>query len=118
MSLPIVWIDQIFTKLTLVYGRDFLSRWEGVNMADMKADWADELDGLDRSPKRVAYALQNLPTSRPPTVLEFRAIAWKMPAEGNNALLEMKAHKGSPPSFYTLAKIAAIKAAARAKEAA
>lgn len=29
MSLPAAWIDKIFTKLTLAYGRDFLGRWEG-----------------------------------------------------------------------------------------
>ena len=96
MSLPIVFVDQIFSKLTLIYGRDFAGRWEGMNVADVKADWAHELDGLDRSPQRIAYALKNLPISKPPTVLEFRATAWKMPAASNDALLEMKAHRGVP----------------------
>ena len=109
MSLPIVFVDQIFSKLTLIYGRDFAGRWEGMNVADVKADWAHELDGLDRSPQRIAYALKNLPISKPPTVLEFRATAWKMPAQENNALLEMLAHKGSKPSLETLAAIAKIK---------
>lgn len=109
MSLPIVFIDQIFAKLTLIYGRDFAGRWEGMNVSDVKADWAHELDGLDRSPQRIAYALKNLPLSKPPTVLEFRATAWKMPAVSNDALLEMKAHKGCAPSLETLAAIARIK---------
>ena len=114
MSLPIFFIDQIFSKLTLIYGRDFAGRWEGMNVADVKADWAHELDGLDRSPQRIAYALKNLPISKPPTVLEFRATAWKMPAESNNALLEMKAHRGVAPSLETLAAIAKIKQGATA----
>ena len=118
MSLPIEFVDHIFSKLTLIYGRDFSGRWEGMNIADVKADWAHELDGLDKSPKRIAYALKNLPTSKPPTVLEFRATVWKMPAETNNALLEMKAHRGAAPSLETLAKIAAIRATAKAMGAA
>lgn len=114
MSLPLAFVDQIFAKLTLIYGRDFAGRWEGINIADVKADWAHELDGLDRSPQRISYALKNLPHSKSPTVLEFRAIAWKMPTETNNALFEMKAHKGSPPSLATLAAIAKIKLGAHA----
>ena len=109
MSLPSNWIDTIFSKLTLIYGRDFAGRWEGMNIADVKADWAHELDGLDASPQRIAYALKNLPASKPPTVLEFRATAWKMPAETNNALLEMKAHRGTPIPAAIRAQIEKLK---------
>ena len=80
MSLPAAWVDKIFTKLALVYGRDFSSRWEGLNLTDVKTDWGHELDGYDRHPKAIAYALQNLP-ARPPTVLEFRSIARAAPSE-------------------------------------
>lgn len=118
MSLPSNWIEPIFTKLTLIYGQQFLRRWQDLDLDAVKDDWAHELDGLDHSPKRIAYALQNLPPEKPPTVLEFRAIAWRMPVEGNDTLLEMKAHKGSPPSLETLAKIAAIRATAKAMGAA
>jgi hypothetical protein len=95
MSLPSAWVEPIFTKLTLIYGQAFLRRWQDLDMEAVKADWAHELDGFERTPKRIAYALQNLPIDRPPTVLEFRAIAWKMPSE-KDALIEMKAHRGSP----------------------
>ncbi len=72
MSLPDVWVDRIFTKLSLTYGRDFLSRWEGLELDDVKADWAHELSGMAVRPERIRYALENLPASKPPTVLEFR----------------------------------------------
>jgi len=72
MSLPDVWVDRIFTKLALVYGRDFLSRWEGLELDDVKADWAHELSGMAVRPERIRYALENLPASKPPTVLDFR----------------------------------------------
>lgn len=75
------WVDKIFKKLTLVYGRDFNSRWEGLSANDVKIDWAHELAGLQENPSRIAFALQNLPPAKPPTVLEFRALAQRMPAE-------------------------------------
>jgi hypothetical protein len=67
-------VDAIFTKCALVYGRDFLSRWEGQDLAEVKADWERELSGFLNQPAAVLHALQNLPADKPPTVLQFRAI--------------------------------------------
>jgi hypothetical protein len=74
MSLPETWVDRIFTKLSLVYGHQFLSRWDGLAMADVKADWAHELRGFAQNPGAISYALEHLPPGKAPTVLEFRAI--------------------------------------------
>jgi hypothetical protein len=73
MSLPDAWTDRIFDKLALVYGHQFLSRWDGMDLTRVKADWAHELRGLAQSAKAIAYGLEHLP-AKPPTVLEFRAI--------------------------------------------
>lgn len=81
MSLPLPWVNKIFDKLTLVYGRTFLDRWAGLDLDTVKADWAHELDGLDRSPKSITYALQHLDPDRAPTVLQFRTLAYKAPAD-------------------------------------
>lgn len=79
MSLPVAWIDKIFTKLTLVYGRDFLGRWEGLDLNAVKSDWAHELAGFERFPEGIAYALTHLDPIRPPTVFQFRDLARKAP---------------------------------------
>lgn len=79
--LPMDWVDKIFKKLTLVYGRDFQSRWEGLDTMEVKVDWAHELAGFQDNAKAISHALQNLPHGKPPTVLEFRALALKCPAE-------------------------------------
>lgn len=79
MSLPLPWVDKIFSKLTLVYGRDFIGRWEGLELADVKTDWSHELAGFENFPEGIAFALQNMPANKPPTVLEFKAIALKAP---------------------------------------
>ena len=72
-------VDMVFTKLNLIYGRDFSSRWEGIDTQDVKNDWCHELGGFERRPMAIAYALQNLPATKPPTVLEFRAIVLRAP---------------------------------------
>lgn len=79
MSLPLSWVDKIFHKLTLIYGRDFIGRWEGLELADVKTDWSHELSGFENFPDAIAFALQNMPTNKPPTVLEFRAMALRAP---------------------------------------
>lgn len=79
-------VDVVFKKLSLVYGRDFTGRWEGLDLVDVKSDWCHELAGFEKHPYAIKYALQNLP-QKPPTVLEFRAIARRAP-EPDKPLLE------------------------------
>lgn len=78
MSLPANWTDKIFMKLTLAYGRDFLARWEGIDINDVKSDWGHELAGFAEHPEAIAYALANLPP-KAPSVIEFRALARRAP---------------------------------------
>lgn len=79
MSLPAAWIDKIFTKLTLAYGRDFLGRWEGIDLNAVKSDWAHELAGFERFPEGIAHALTHLDPAKPPTVFQFRDLVRKAP---------------------------------------
>lgn len=79
MSLPAAWVDKIFAKLLLTYGRDFSARWEGQDIAAVKADWGHELSALFAHPNAVSYALQSLP-EKPPSVVEFKRIARNAPA--------------------------------------
>jgi hypothetical protein len=79
MSLPLPWVDRIFDKLTLVYGRDFAGRWDGLSLDVVKFDWAHELSGFENYPESIKHALQILPPSKPPTVLEFRNLANSCP---------------------------------------
>jgi len=81
MSLPSPWVDRIFEKLLLTYGRNFLDRWTGLDIESVKADWAFELDGFDKLPQSIKFALENLNPDRPPSVREFRALAYRCPKE-------------------------------------
>lgn len=105
MSLPAAWTDRIFEKLTITYGRDFLSRWEGMDLNAVKSDWAHELSGLFRHPSSIAWALDHLP-EKPPTVGQFRRIANEMPAQ-SEPRLEYEA-AGMERIASELAKLAPI----------
>ena len=87
-ALPLAWVEKIFRKLTVVYGRDFMARWEGQEINDVIEDWAEELAGFVNWPEAIAWALKNLPDSKPPTVLEFRALCFKAPKPERLALPE------------------------------
>ena len=87
-TLPLAWVEKVFRKLTVVYGRDFMARWEGQEINDVIEDWAEELSGFVNWPEAIAWALKNLPDSKPPTVLEFRALCFKAPKPERLALPE------------------------------
>ena len=67
-------VELIFAKCNLVYGRDFSGRWEGMEMAEVKADWMRELGATLDKPQAVKHALTNLPDDKAPTVLQFRRL--------------------------------------------
>ena len=85
MSIPVEWVDRIFTKLSLAYGREFIGRWEGLSIGDVKTDWAHELAGFENWPEAIAFAFDHLP-EKPPTVQQFRGICMKAPAKQHLAL--------------------------------
>lgn len=90
MSLPTKWIDAIFTKLSLAYGRDFLGRWEGLPISAVKTDWSECLKGFVDHPESIAFALAHLPDSKPPTAQEFRTLCRQAPIFAKLALPEPK----------------------------
>jgi hypothetical protein len=92
MSLPLSWVDRIFERCTLRYGHDFLRRWEGFDMKNVKADWANEMGGLQSQPEAIQFALDNLPM-RAPTVTEFIDICNRAPVYVNGRLPPPKADK-------------------------
>lgn len=111
MSLPLPWVDKIFLKLTLIYGRDFIGRWEGLEIADVKTDWGHELSGFENWPEAIAHALANCPPGKPPTVIEFRDLARKAPRA---KVAELPAPAANPERVAAeLAKLAPLKMTAK-----
>ena len=110
MGMPSAWIDRIFDKLTLTYGRAFVDRWKDLDLNAVKSDWMHELDGMERHPEAIAFALSNL-NEKPPTVIGFRAMCRRAPLSVVPAL---EAPKADPERVRAeLAKLAPLRQAAR-----
>lgn len=71
--LPPAWVDSLFARLAVRYGQEWLRKWEGLDIAAVKADWAEELAPLAQNPDAIKHGLSNLP-ERAPSVTQFRAI--------------------------------------------
>jgi hypothetical protein len=84
MALPDSWLDHLFRKLGARYGEAWLRKWDGIPIADVRADWSEVLDGL--SGDAIAYGLQYLPEDFPPTASAFRALCNGRPAQDRLAL--------------------------------
>lgn len=86
MPMPLSWVDKIFLKLEMSYGHRFLSQWPGASPEAIKADWQHELDGMEKHPDAIAYALSNLPPDNPVNVLQFRELCRRAPEPVYKAL--------------------------------
>ena len=77
MPLQSRWTDEILARLAVRYGSRWSALWQGVDPCLVRADWADQLDGM--SPDGIKYALANLPPDFPPTVTAFRMLGNRRP---------------------------------------
>jgi hypothetical protein len=100
MSLPDSWVNKIFDRMLVTYGAKWARLWEGVDIAAVKADWAQQLEGFDGA--AIFYALRYLPTEHPPTVLQFRDLCRKAPVMAQVPRLE--APKADPERVRELLK--------------
>jgi hypothetical protein len=95
--LPAAWVDRIFARLTVRYGTAFRGRYAGVEEHLLHADWAEQLAGFLHHPDAIAYALNNLPDDRAPTVAEFRRLCNQAPPPPVAALLSNSQTRKPPP---------------------
>lgn len=87
MALPDSWLDRLFGKLALRYADAWIRKWDGFDMADVRAEWAEQLAGLERRPDALRYALEYLPIDRPPNSAQFKALCDRAPV-GNPLQIE------------------------------
>lgn len=72
MALPLSLVDMIHARLAVRYGSAWMAKWSGIDPRLVKADWANELDGMDDA--AIQRAMQSLPDEFPPTASAFRAL--------------------------------------------
>jgi hypothetical protein len=71
------WIEEIHMRLLTRYADKWLQKWDGLDMAIVRADWARELDGVTTD--GVLFALAHLPPTWPPNAAEFRELIMQRP---------------------------------------
>lgn len=79
MQLPDSWVDSLFARLQVRYGDAWTRKWEGVDIAAVKVDWAEELGGFANAPDAIKYGLAHLPRDWPPTAGQFAALCLRRP---------------------------------------
>jgi hypothetical protein len=94
MSLPSPWIDELFDRLSVRYGKKMADAYEGQAIDDVKADWANVLD--QTSAHAIKYALVNLPITWPPTATEFLELCRRAPADPARAQAALPAPPVDP----------------------
>ena len=72
MPLNLRFVKEIHARLAIRYGSAWTSKWSGIALDDLEADWAEQLDGMQ--PAGIRQALANLPHDFPPTAPAFRAL--------------------------------------------
>jgi hypothetical protein len=88
--LPLEWVDKLFQKLAVVYGSEFLRKYQGIDAAAIKQEWATELGVFAHRPDAIRFALAHLPSDKCPSMLQFRDLCRQAPRPNTTALPEPK----------------------------
>ena len=83
-------VQALFHRLTLRYGRAFMARWEDVSVDEVQADWKRELASYTERPEAIEYALALMDPDEPPTAARFRELCAGAPAPPFRATPEPK----------------------------
>lgn len=87
-------IQRIFQRFTLAYGRRSLDMWQGMDMQEVYADWADALQGNSLgSIQHGIDVAKNEIAEKPPTQGQFIAFCKKYQPVGN---VHRLAHRLTP----------------------
>lgn len=114
MSLPEPWVDKLFSKLSATYGQSFIRQYDGIDVADVKAEWGQVLSSFQQSPEALRYGVDHLPSDKAPNALQFRDLCRRAPDTAFPRLAALPAPVAGPVAPEV---IAATKAAFERKDA-
>ena len=69
--LPSEWIDRLFARFGAMYGAQWAEKWRGFDIAEVKATWAEDLDGCTGNQLRMALDHVKANCAFPPSLPEF-----------------------------------------------
>lgn len=105
MPFPSSWAEALIGKLSVRYGESFTRQYANLDPEAVKADWCEVLDGYEKHPDAITYALKYLSADRPPNAAQFRELCRKAPAKEEPRRLT---HSGAKPRAEVMAKLAEL----------
>ncbi|MGL4651554.1 MAG: hypothetical protein ACRC1H_19260 [Caldilineaceae bacterium] len=89
------WVDALFARLAVRYGASWASKWAGLDIEVVKADWERVLGPLvARKSKAIRHVLDNALPEWPPTADQFLRLCANVPAS-DGALLALPPPRAS-----------------------
>jgi hypothetical protein len=105
MSMPALWVDELFARLSVRYGAAFMRQYADLDAAAVKADWGRVMSGV--SADGVTYGLENLPIEKPLNAMQFRALCGSAPRTDERLKLAAPVAKPSPEVLAKVSRIGA-----------
>lgn len=79
-AIPIKWVDKIFERFMVLYGRKFAEMWAGIPEDGLKKAWAEDLAQYKSRPEAIKWALEACKRlDWPPTMSEFLKLCEQAP---------------------------------------
>lgn len=116
MPFPSRYVDELINRLTVRYGVAFMRQYGDADPSIIKADWCDVLDGWEKRPEDIAWALAHLPDT-PVNALTFRTLIRAAPRTETVALPPPKADPKTIAKVIDAAKSEAAAQSAHLTEA-
>jgi hypothetical protein len=69
--LPNTWIDALFSRFEGLYGNQFVQKWDGLDVNNIKKVWAETLDGITGEQIKLALIECGKSCKFPPSAPEF-----------------------------------------------
>jgi hypothetical protein len=82
--LPSEWIDRLFARFGAMYGAQWAEKWRGFDIDEVKATWAEDLDGVTGEQLRKALEHVKGNCAFPPSLPEFVGVCRQFRVERQN----------------------------------
>jgi hypothetical protein len=102
--LPSEWIDRLFARFGAMYGAQWAEKWRGFDIEEVKATWAEDLDGVTGEQLRKALDHVKANCAFPPSLPEFLGVCRQFRPKPQNVAY-LPAPRGELPDNAVMRKV-------------
>jgi len=96
-ALPDAWIDRLFQRFSLMYGKEWAEKWSGLPLDQVKAAWSQDLAFASADQLRLALDHCKANNKFPPSSPEFVGLCKQFRVQGS-PLLALVEPRGEMPA--------------------